>query len=78
MALPKEKFFVEMKRGKVTVHQHARAGAVGGTVNSLEAAQTRKTAILRAHPDAEVKVYRSKTEWIEVDETASDRKRNQP
>lgn len=67
MALPKGKYYVEVKRGKRVVWQNVRAGATGGIINSLEFALARKVAVLRAYPDAQVRIFRSETNWVEVE-----------
>lgn len=67
MALPKEKFYVEVKRGKRVVWRNVKAGTVGGTVSSIMYALQRKKALLRAYPDAQVRIFRSETNWVEVE-----------
>lgn len=43
------------------------AGVRGGKRSSLKAAKDSRALILRADPEATVKIYRSKVIWEEVD-----------
>lgn len=43
------------------------AGVKGGKVSSYEAAVTRRTAILAYDPQAQVRIYKTVTNWEEVE-----------
>ena len=64
---PKELFWVEMKlSGNPIPYRHNTAGVRGGKRSSLEACLDSKRTILRADPDAEVRIFSTATDWTEV------------
>jgi len=64
---PPELFWVDMKlSGNKIPYRHKTAGVRGGKRSSLQACKEAKATILRADPEAAVKIYRTGTEWIEA------------
>lgn len=68
MSKPKKLFWVEMKlSGSKIPYRFKSAGVRGGKRSSLEACRDSKRTILRADPDAVVKIYESDVVWREVE-----------
>ena len=65
---PKKLYWVEMKlSGNRIPWSRKTAGVRGGKRSSLKACQDSKAQILRADPNAQVKIYEAVVDWKEVE-----------
>ena len=67
-AKPGTLYWVDMKlSGKPIPYRLNTAGVRGGKRSSLKACQDARATILRADPQAKVRIFRADVEWVEVD-----------